>query len=104
MKPLWTILKVILVLALAIPVGIVVLATALGIFGALVGLAFLALRVAVICLIAYGALRLGIWLFRGLTSSPSSPSTPEIKQLPPVDPHYEAAMRELDRELGHVRR
>ena len=101
MRPLWTILKVVLVLALAIPAGIVVLATALGIFGALVGLAFLALRVAVICLIAYGALRLGLWLFRGLTSSPS---TPEIKQLPPVDPHYEAAMRELDRELGHVRR
>ena len=102
MRPLWTILKVILVLALAIPVGIVVLATALGIFGALVGLAFLALRVAVICLIAWGAFRLGLWLFRGLTSSPS---TPEIRELPTpkVDPHYEAAMRELDRELGHVR-
>ena len=100
MRPLWTILKVVLVLALAIPVGIVVLATALGIFGALVGLAFLALRVAVICLIAWGAFRLGLWLFRGLTSSPS---TPEIKQLPPRDPHYEAAMRELDRELGEVR-
>jgi hypothetical protein len=25
------------------------------------------------------------------------------RELPPVDPHYEAAMRELDRELGEVR-
>ena len=90
-----------LALALAIPIGIVVLATALGIFGALVGLAFLALRVAVICLIAWGAFRLGLWLLRGLTSPRS---VPEVKELPPpVDRHYEAAMRELDRELGHVR-
>jgi hypothetical protein len=102
MKPLWTLVKVVLALALVIPLGIVVLATALGIFGALMGLAFMALRVALICLMVYGAFRFVGWLFRSRTPSPAAPN--EIKALPAVDPHYEAAMRELDVELGHVRR
>src|SRR5688572_29404192 len=101
MKPLWTILKVVFALALVIPIGIVVLATALGLFGAIVGLAFLALRVALICLVAWGALRFGLWLFRAMASPRPEPN--QIRALPAVDPHYEAAMRELDRELGEVR-
>jgi hypothetical protein len=101
MKALWTILKVVLVLALAIPAGFIILATALGLFGALMGLAFMALRVAVIALIAYGAFKLFTLLFR----SPTAPRTQtEIRQLPPVDRYYESAMRELDRELGDARR
>jgi hypothetical protein len=102
MKPLWTIVKVVLALALVIPLGIVVLATALGIFGALMGLAFMALRVALIGLMVYGAFRFVGWLFRSTTAPRSVPN--EIRSLPAVDPHYEAAMRELDVELGDVRR
>ena len=101
MKPLWTVLKVVFVAALVIPLGFVVLATALGIFGALVGLAFLVLRIAVIGLIAWGAFRLAVRLFSGPPSPQSAPS--QVRQLPAVDPHYEAAMRELDRELGEAR-
>jgi hypothetical protein len=104
MKPLWTLLKIVLALALVIPVGFIVLATVLGVFGALMGLAFMALRVAVICLVVWGALRFGLWLFRSLTSPSPSTQLNEVKSLPPVDRHYEAAMRELDRELGEVRR
>lgn len=102
MKPLWTILKVVLALALAIPIGIVILGTALGLFGALIGLAFLALRLAVIALIAYGAFRLFTLLFRSPTAP--QPATNEIRELPKVDRYYESAMRELDRDLGEVRR
>jgi hypothetical protein len=102
MKPLWTLVKVVLALALVIPLGIVVLATALGIFGALMGLAFMALRVALICLMVYGAFRFVGWLFRAPTAERSAPA--QLKPLPAVDPHYEAAMRELDVELGEVRR
>jgi hypothetical protein len=97
MRLLWTFVKVVVVLALVIPVSIVVLATALGIFGALVGLAMLALRVAIVGLIAWGAFRLVMRLFRGPAPRPQPVET---VRLAPVDPHYEAAMRELDRELG----
>lgn len=100
MRLLWTLLKVVIALALVLPISIIVLATALGVFGALFGLAVLALRLAVVGVIAYGAFRLVGALMRG-SRSRSIPAEPNA--LPPVDPHYEAAMRELDRELGHVR-
>jgi hypothetical protein len=100
MKLLWTLVKFVFALMLVIPVCIIVLATALGVFGALLGIAIMAIRLAVVGLIAWGVFRLGARLFRGseLGSRPY-----EVKPLPNVDPHYEAAMRELDRELGHVR-
>jgi type VI protein secretion system component VasK len=98
MRLLWTLVKVVIALALVIPVSIIVLATALGVFGALLGLAILALRLAVVGLLCLGAFRLVTWLMNG------APRHSEIKQLPPVDPHYEAAMRELDRELGEASR
>ncbi|HVE77728.1 MAG TPA: hypothetical protein VNA89_02645 [Gemmatimonadaceae bacterium] len=101
MKVLWTLLKVVIALALAIPVSIIVLATALGILGALVGIAVLALKVAVFGFVGWAAFRLITRLVRGSTTSRRKDA---ITTLPPVDPHYEAAMRELNRELGEVPR
>ena len=101
MKVIWTILKVAIGLALVVPISIIVLATALGLLGAMLGLAFLVLRIAVVALIAYGAFKLFARLFR----SPTPKAVPrEIRQLAPRDLHYEAALRELDRELGHSAR
>jgi hypothetical protein len=101
MKVLWTLVKIVLVLALAIPLSIIVLATAVGVLGALVGLAFLALRLAVFALVGFGAYKLIARLLGGPAKSERATAT---KQLAPVDPHYEAAMRELDRELGETSR
>jgi hypothetical protein len=100
MRLLWTLLKVVIGLAIVLPVSIIVLATVLGVFGALLGLAILALRLAVVGLIAWGAFRLVAGLMRGSKRSQRD----DVKPLPAPDPHYEAAMRELDRELGHVSR
>ena len=101
MKLLWTLLKVVLVLAIGIPLAIFVLATALGLFGALLGIAVMVLRFAVVGLIAYGAFRLIARLFRG--PAPSAP-VHETPRLAPVDRHYQAAMRELDQEFSADRR
>lgn len=99
MRVLWTFLKVVLVLALAVPLSILVLGTALGILGALVGLAVLALKIAVLGLIGWGAFRLIRHLLGGSTTEKSRPA---ISAPAPVDRHYEAAMRELDQELGEA--
>ena len=99
MRVLWTIFKVVVALALAIPLSILVLATALGILGALVGIAIVALKVALVAFVGYGVFR----LIARLVGGPARPAARPIKDLPPADPHYEAAMRELDRELGEVR-
>ena len=96
MRFIWTLLKVVIALALVIPVSIIVLATALGILGALIGVAILSLKIAVLALIGYGAFRLVAQLWGG----PARSAPKRSESLPPVDPHYEAAMRELDRELG----
>ena len=101
MKVLWTLVKIAVVLVFAIPLSIMVLATALGILGALVGIAFLALKLAVVALVGYGAFKLIARLLGGPAESERQTAT---KRLAPVDPHYEAAMRELDRELGEVSR
>jgi hypothetical protein len=100
MRVLWTFLKVAIALALAIPLCIIALATALGILGALVGIAILALKVAVIALVGYGAFR----LIARLVGGPARVAPPTVKDLPPVDPYYRAAMRELDRDLGETSR
>ena len=97
MKLLWTLVKVVLALALVIPVSIIALSIALGIFGALVGVAFLALRIAILGLVLWGGFRLVGFLLRGRSAQPVSQ---QARELPAVDPHYAAAMRELDRELG----
>lgn len=101
MKALWTVLKVVIGLMIAVPLSIIVLVTALGVLGALFGVAMLALKFAVFALVGYAAFR----FIARLTCGPSSARRKRVvAQLPsaPVDPHYEAAMRELDRELGHV--
>lgn len=99
MRTLWTLAKVLLALALAIPLAIIVLATAVGVLGAVVGIAFVALKLAVAVLICYGLFRVVRSLLRGPAPAPA-PRSRVAAQLPPVDPHYEAAMRELDQELG----
>jgi hypothetical protein len=96
MRILWTLLKVVVALAIAIPLSIIVLGTALGILGAMVGLAIIALKFAIIGLIAWGAFRLIGRLVGGPSTNVRRNAIPEA---PPVDPHYEAAMRELDQEL-----
>jgi hypothetical protein len=99
MKVLWTFVKVVLGLAILVPVSIIVLSIALGALGALVGLAVAVLRLAVIGLLAYGVFRLGTMLF----GSRRTMEPVKLKELPPVDPYYEAAKRELDQHLGDVR-
>ena len=97
MKLLWTLVKIVLVLALVIPASIIALGLTLGLFGVLFGLAVAALRIAIFALLVYGGFRLVAWMLRGRDRAPA----PEpVKSLPPVDPYYNAALRELDRELG----
>lgn len=100
MRLLWTLVKIALALVLFIPVCIIVLATALGIFGALLGLAILTLRLAIVGLVLWGGYRLVKWM---LSDRTPAPRPREIADVPRVDRHYEAAMRELDHELGEAR-
>ena len=101
MGMLWKVVKVAIALAVAVPISIIVLAVALGILGALMGIAVLTLKLAVAGLVCWGMIRLVRFLLRG---SPTPPTRREADRLPPADPYYEVAMRELDRELGEVRR
>ncbi|MEO7458476.1 MAG: hypothetical protein ABIY52_19605 [Gemmatimonadaceae bacterium] len=96
MRILWTFLKVIIGLAIAIPLGIAALAISLGILGGLLGLALLALKLAFVGFIGYGLFKVARRLFGG---SPAPKAQP-IRSLPMADPYYEAAMRELDSEMG----
>jgi hypothetical protein len=98
MRLLWTLIKFALVICVAVPLLFVTLNIALGLFGALVGLAFIVLRIALIALVGYGAIRLAMSLFGG--GSRREAKAPEVKSLAPADPYYEAALRELDREVG----
>jgi hypothetical protein len=103
MKVLWTLLKVVIGLVIAIPLSILVLATALGILGALVGVAILAIKLVVFGLVGWAAFRLITRLVRGPSSDKRKSTLAELPA-PPVDRHYEAAMRELDQELGPTAR
>ena len=96
MRIIWTLLKVIIGLAIAIPLAIVVFATTLGVLGAVIGIAFFALKLAILALIGLGVIRLGTRLF----SPKPAPAEINSRALPPADPHYAAAMRELELELG----
>jgi hypothetical protein len=100
MRLFWTLVKIAIALVLVIPVTIIVLATALGLFGALLGLAILTLRLAVVGLMLWGGFRFVSWILRDRSPSPQPRQLPDV---PRVDKHYEAAMRELDRELGEAR-
>lgn len=95
MRVLWTLLKVIVGLAIAIPVGLLVLAVTMGAVGTLIGLAVMALRLACLAFVGYGLYRVARFMF-----APKPHATvPPIRELPAADPYYEAAMRELDSEL-----
>jgi len=96
MRILWTLLKVIVGLAIAIPLGILAVALTLGLVGTVIGLAILALKLAVVGFIGYGAYR----LLRSIFGSTPRVAAPMIHELPASDPYYNAAMRELDTELG----
>jgi hypothetical protein len=96
MRILWTSLKVIVGLAIAIPVGFFVLALAAGLLGVLLGLAIVALKIACIGLAGYALYRIGRHMF----AAKPKPGAPVHRELPATDPYYEAAMRELNSDLG----
>jgi hypothetical protein len=96
MRILWTLMKVIVGLAIAIPLGIVGLALTIGVVGALLGLAIVALKLACLALVGYGVFRLG----RAMFASDVSARPPQVRQVMAPDPYYAAAMRELDAEMG----
>ena len=99
MKVLWTLLKVAVALVLVIPLSLLML----GLFGTVLGLAFLLARFALIALLAFGAFKLIARAMRGPAHRVEPKETP---RLTPVDPYYQAAMRELDVDLpeSHARR
>ncbi len=96
MRILWTLIKVAVGLAIAIPVGVILLGLTMGIVGTVIALAFMALRLAVFALLAYGVYRVGKHFFFGSRSPAPTP----MRELPARDPYYDAAMRELDAEMG----
>jgi hypothetical protein len=98
MRVLWTLLKVTIGLAIAIPVAFMALALAAGLVGTLVVLAVIALKLAIVGAIGYGLFRLARAVLAPSRNVPPAP----IRELSASarDPYYEAAMRELDAELG----
>jgi hypothetical protein len=91
---LWTLLKIGIGLAIAIPVGLFVMAMTFGLIGTVVGLVAMAARLACIGLVGYGLYRVGRFFF-----APAHPQPKPTAELPSGDPYYAAAMRELDSEL-----
>lgn len=100
MRVLWMLFKIIVGLAIAIPVGLLALAATVGAVGTLTGLAIAALKLACIAFVGYGLYRVARAL---LTRTPTAAPTP-IRQVPAPDRHYEAAMRERDSEPGRPAR
>jgi hypothetical protein len=96
MRTLWTLFKIIIALVIAIPLGIVALATGLGILGALLGLAVLALKLVVVGFIGYGLFRAARYFF----GPAPGPNAEHMRELPSPDRYYQAAMRELDTHIG----
>ena len=95
MRIVWTLVKIAIGLAIAIPLGMFLITAAFGVVGAVVGLAVIAVRLACIGLVAYGAFR----VFRFFAAPRRKPVAEPAVQLPAADPYYAAAMRELDAEL-----
>jgi hypothetical protein len=95
MRILWTLFKVIIGLAVAIPLAFIALGITVGVVGLLLGLAILALKLACVGFVGYGLYR----LVRHLIAPASAPPR-VVSALPTPDPYYAAAMRELDREMG----
>ena len=95
MRVIWMLIKIILGLAIAIPLGVVALALTLGLVGTLVGMAILVLKLACIGFVGYGLYRIARFVF-----GPAKTTPLPVRELPGVDAYYQAAMRELDSELG----
>jgi hypothetical protein len=89
MRILWTLMKVIIGLAIAIPLGIIGLVFALGILGGLLGLAFLVLKLAVFGVVGYGLFRVARYFLAPAAKATTTPP----RELPMPDPYYQAAMR-----------
>jgi len=98
MRVLWTLLKVSIGLAVAIPVAFLALALTAGLVGTVFALVIIALKLAIVGAIGYGLYRLARAIFAPPRKAPSAP----IRELsaPAPDPYYDAAVRELDAELG----
>ena len=97
MRILWTLFKVIIGLAVAIPLAFVAVGVTVGILGLVLGLAILALKVACVGFVGYGLYRL---VRHFIAPAPTLRHT--LNALPAPDPYYDAAMRELDREMPRV--
>jgi hypothetical protein len=100
MRLLWTLLKVAVGLAIAIPLAIVAMGLTLGIVGTAIALLMMFVKLACIGLVVYGLFRAAKFFFG---SSKSKPAPVSMRELPARDPYYEAAMRELDSEMGSNR-
>lgn len=92
MNVLWKVVKVALALVLLIPLSLL----ALGLFGTILGLSIALLRLAVLGLLAYGAFRLAARLVR----RPKRVEPRKAPSLNAADPFYDAAIKELDRDLA----
>ena len=97
MRILWTLFKVIIGLAVAIPLAFVALGVTIGLVGVALGLAIVALKLACVGFVGYGLYR----LVRHFMSPASTPPR-VVSALPAPDPYYDAAMRELDRDMGRA--
>jgi hypothetical protein len=97
MRVLWTLLKVIIGLAIAVPVLFLALALTAGLVGTLIALAVIALKLAIVGGIGYGLFLLARAVF---APRKTAPERPRELSAPAPDPYYEAAVRELDAELG----
>lgn len=95
MRSLWTVVKIIIGLAVAIPVGVFVLGMTFGLVGIAVSLVLAALRLACIGLVGYGLYRVARY-FLAPAAKPPKAAAPELAN---ADPYYAAALRELDSEL-----
>src|SRR4051812_39631363 len=100
MRIIWTLLKLIIGLALVIPLGLFALAATVGVVGALIGLAIVAFKLACAALLVVGAFKVAKMFF---FSSPPVPKAPTYS-LPAPDPYYEEALREINSSMGHVGR
>ena len=101
MRFVWTVLKVLVGLAIAIPLCIIGFAITGAALGLLIGLATMVAKLAALVLGAYVAFKVLARLIRGPKARPQR--LPSQLGAPAPDPHYEAAMRELNMELGHTR-
>jgi hypothetical protein len=102
MRIIWTLVKVVIGLAIALPLAVIALGLTVGVLGALLGLAVIALKIAFIGLIGYTAFRL---IGRLFGSKPAPKPVAPVRELgEPSDRYYEAAMQELDAALGRTSR